>query len=112
MSYMDQNVAFAPAGGIQELSFDEVALISAGKKQGENREDTGCSIFGNLFGGTLGAIAGVAVTSVAGPGWGIAAGIYFGGMSSPAAQAWCHSWGGTNDGDNKGGGSNPNVKPK
>ena len=28
MSYMDHNTAFAPAGGIQELSFDEINEVS------------------------------------------------------------------------------------
>jgi len=27
MSYMDHNAAFAPAGGIQELSFDEIDQV-------------------------------------------------------------------------------------
>lgn len=30
MSYMDHNDAFAPAGGIQELSFDEIEEVSGG----------------------------------------------------------------------------------
>lgn len=30
MSYMDHNAAFAPAGGIQELSFDEVGEVDGG----------------------------------------------------------------------------------
>jgi len=29
MSYMDQNVAFAPASGIQDLSFDEIDQVGA-----------------------------------------------------------------------------------
>jgi len=29
MSYMDQNIAFAPAGGIQELSLDEIDTVGA-----------------------------------------------------------------------------------
>ncbi len=28
MSYMDHNATFAPAGGIQELSFDEIGMIN------------------------------------------------------------------------------------
>ncbi len=31
MSYMNTHAAFAPAGGIQELSFDEIAHVGAGK---------------------------------------------------------------------------------
>jgi hypothetical protein len=30
MSYMNTHAAFAPAGGIQELSFDEIDLVSGG----------------------------------------------------------------------------------
>lgn len=30
MSYMDHNVAFSPAGGIQELSFDEIDVVGGG----------------------------------------------------------------------------------
>lgn len=30
MSYMDHNTAFAIAGGIQEMSFDEVELVGGG----------------------------------------------------------------------------------
>ena len=30
MSYMEHNAAFAPAGGIQELSFDEIDLVEGG----------------------------------------------------------------------------------
>ena len=30
MSYMDANVAFAPTGGIQELSFDEIEAVAGG----------------------------------------------------------------------------------
>jgi hypothetical protein len=30
MSYMDTNAAFAPAGGIQELSFDEIEEVGGG----------------------------------------------------------------------------------
>ncbi len=32
MSYMDQNVAFAPTGGIQELSFDEIDAVGGGNR--------------------------------------------------------------------------------
>ncbi len=32
MSYMNTHAAFAPAGGIQELSFDEIAHVSAGDR--------------------------------------------------------------------------------
>jgi hypothetical protein len=32
MSYMEHNVAFAPAGGIQELSFDEIDAVSGGRR--------------------------------------------------------------------------------
>ena len=31
MSYMNTHAAFATAGGIQELSFDEIAHVGAGK---------------------------------------------------------------------------------
>ena len=31
MSYMEHNAAFAPAGEIQELSFDEIDLVDGGK---------------------------------------------------------------------------------
>jgi hypothetical protein len=31
MSYMDTHAAFAPAGGIQELSFDEIRIVSGGE---------------------------------------------------------------------------------
>jgi hypothetical protein len=31
MSYMNTHAAFAPAGGIQELSFDEVEIVSGGR---------------------------------------------------------------------------------
>jgi len=57
MSYMDQNVAVAPAGGIQELSFDEVARISGG--------DIGDSTVAGTFAG-------------AGAGWRIARGASWG----------------------------------
>lgn len=30
MSYMDHNAAFAPAGGIQELSFDDIGAVDGG----------------------------------------------------------------------------------
>lgn len=30
MSYMDRNFAFAPAGGVQELSFDELVQVDGG----------------------------------------------------------------------------------
>lgn len=30
MSYMDHNASFAPVGGIQELSFDEVEQVDGG----------------------------------------------------------------------------------
>ena len=30
MSYLDPNVAFAPAGGMQELSFDEIEQVNGG----------------------------------------------------------------------------------
>ena len=30
MSYMNTHAAFAPAGGIQELSFDEIDLVGGG----------------------------------------------------------------------------------
>ena len=32
MSYMDTHAAFAPVGGIQELSFDEVEIVSGGSR--------------------------------------------------------------------------------
>lgn len=32
MSYMDQNVAFAPAGGIQDLCFDEIDQVGGGNR--------------------------------------------------------------------------------
>lgn len=32
MSYMDHNTAFAPAGGIQELSFDEIGQVCGGDR--------------------------------------------------------------------------------
>ncbi|RRQ52512.1 hypothetical protein [Sphingorhabdus wooponensis] len=32
MSYMNTHAAFAPAGGIQELSFDEIAHVGAGDR--------------------------------------------------------------------------------
>lgn len=47
MSYINQNVAFAPAGGIQELSFDEI-------------EEVGGAWVANAVGGALGAFGGAA----------------------------------------------------
>ncbi len=49
MSYMDTHAAFAPAGGIQELSFDEIAYVGAGagkrppppKSRGDKIRDAG-----------------------------------------------------------------------
>lgn len=32
MSYMDAHAAFAPAGGIQELSFDEISHVDGGAR--------------------------------------------------------------------------------
>ena len=32
MSYMDQNVAFVPAGGIQDLCFDEIDQVGGGNR--------------------------------------------------------------------------------
>ena len=32
MSYMDTHAAFAPAGGIQELSFDEIEEVGGGRQ--------------------------------------------------------------------------------
>ncbi len=37
MSYMNTHAAFAPASGIQELSFDEIAYVGAGAGKGPTR---------------------------------------------------------------------------
>ena len=53
MSYMDHNAAFAPAGGIQELSFDEIDLVGGARGIGRVSSD---AVFG----------AGVAIILVSG----------------------------------------------
>lgn len=47
MSFMGHDAAFAPAGGIQELSFDEVDGVSGG-----------VGVAGGVIGGVVGGLAG------------------------------------------------------
>jgi hypothetical protein len=89
MSYMDHNAAFAPAGGIQELSFDEIDLVG-GAELTEGQE-LGCAAFGNFVGGALGIISGIATTAVAGPVAGAFMGLGFASLGSMAATGVCYS---------------------
>ena len=80
MSYMDQNIAFAPAGGIQELSFDEIDTVG-GSDQGDS------TVNGAIAGGTAGyhfmkgAKWGIKLGRFAGPA-GIIGGALVGGASA------------------------------
>ena len=79
MSYMDTHAAFAPAGGIQELSFDEIDLVGGAKERGDR---DGCiamtTAVGSLMGATLGAGGGAII--------GGALGAWYGSKVCPAAS--------------------------
>ena len=61
MSYMDTHAAFAPAGGIQELSFDEVLCVGGGNGARGNS-----TAGGSVAGAGAGAAAGYAAGARAG----------------------------------------------
>ena len=92
MSYMDTHAALAPAGGIQELSFDEIDFVGGGKEQParSERQENGCAMVGNAVGGALGLIGGVATTAVAGPVAGAVMGLFFASLGSVAATGACN----------------------
>jgi len=98
MSYMDTHAAFAPAGGIQELSFDEIDLVGGGKGQPQRsekperseRQEALCAMAGNAVGGALGIIGGIATTAVAGLVSGAFMGLFFASMGSVAATGACN----------------------
>ena len=76
MSYMDHNAAFAPAGGIQELSFDEIDLVG-----GAGGDRDACIAMTSVVGGILGAVLGGGVGSIIGGG----AGAWYGSRVCPAS---------------------------
>jgi len=88
MSYMDHNAAFAPSGGIQELSFDEIDLVGGARSE---RQELGCAAIGSFVGGALGIISGIATTAVAGPLAGAFMGLGFASLGSMAATGVCYS---------------------
>ena len=79
MSYMDQNVAFAPAGGIQELSFDELFLVDGGRYTWRGfGEAVGRGVVaGGISGGVVGWAFGPGILAGAGAG-ALGGGIYNG----------------------------------
>ncbi|MFN3620204.1 hypothetical protein [Sphingorhabdus sp.] len=92
MSYMENNAAFAPAGGIQELSFDEIDLVG-----GAGRNLTATEV-GLVAGGvgTAATVVGLGVAiAISGP-IGIAIGIGAGmlglGAASVGIGAGMASW--------------------
>ena len=89
MSYMNTHAAFATAGGIQELSFDEIDAVGGAKLT--ERQELGCAAFGNFVGGVLGIISGIATTAVAGPMAGAFMGLGFASLGSMAATGACNS---------------------
>ena len=54
MSYMNTHAAFAPAGGIQELSFDEIDLVSGG----HDSVDIEGATYGGSINGTRNGVRG------------------------------------------------------
>jgi hypothetical protein len=79
MSYMDTHAAFAPAGGIQELSFDELFMVDGGKVTLRGFGDAVGRgvVFGGIAGGVAGAIFGPGALGGAGAG-AVAGGVYNG----------------------------------
>ncbi len=80
MSYIDQNVAFAPTGGIQELSFDEIGVVNGGDRGDATVAGAfaGAAAGYRIFqvaswGARLGAFAGPAGAVIGGIGGGAAA---------------------------------------
>jgi len=66
MSYMDTHAAFAPAGGIQELSFDEVEEVGGGNKfWGKVGVAIGKALLRGAAGGAGVAVGAAAVTAAA-----------------------------------------------
>jgi hypothetical protein len=67
---MDHNTAFAPAGGIQELNFDELFLVDGGKATWRGFGDAvgRGAVFGGVAGGVVGAVFGPGVVGGAGAG--------------------------------------------
>jgi outer membrane lipoprotein SlyB len=65
MSYMDTHAAFAPAGEIQELSFDEIDEVG-----GARGDRDGCIAMTSVVGGLMGAVLGGGVGSIIGGGLG------------------------------------------
>jgi|CXWL01.1.fsa_nt_gi hypothetical protein len=64
MSYMNHDAAFAPAGGIQELSFDEVDAVAGGPVSASTVLAVGAAVVGGA-GLILAAPAIVGVTGAA-----------------------------------------------
>ncbi len=89
VSYMDTHAAFAPAGGIQELSFDEIEVVSGGRRS--ERQEQGCAAIGSFVGGALGIISGLATSAVAGPVAGAFMGLGFASFGTMAATGTCNS---------------------
>ena len=106
MSYMQNNLAFA--GGVQELSFDEISYVSGGdigddtgfpspwedamlgsQTQSQRDRSTACTIIANVGGGILGFITGTAVSALATPVAGAIAGIAMAGTASVAISNSC-----------------------
>lgn len=78
MSHMNQ-AAFAPVGGIQELSFDEIQGVDGGAG---TWKELGAMVAGGMIGGAVtGAIAG-AVGGPGGAGAGATAGAIGGGVGA------------------------------
>jgi hypothetical protein len=67
MSYMDTHAAFAPADGIQELSFDEIDLVGGGK---QTYDRDACIAMTSIVGGIMGAVLGAGFGSIVGGGLG------------------------------------------
>ncbi len=66
MSYMS-NAEFAPASGIQELSFDEIDYVNGASELGENvLKFAGAGALIGSFGGAKGAAVGILVGAVVG----------------------------------------------
>lgn len=105
MTYMQNNLAFA--GGIQELSLEEIGFVGGGDigddespeapwadallgSKSQRERSTACSIIGNIGGGILGLIAGTAATPLSSPVGGAVAGIAMAGASSVAITNVCN----------------------
>ena len=67
MSYMNQ-AAFAPVGGIQELSFDEIGIVDGAAHEAAEAilVGAGAGAFIGAFAGPEGAAAGALVGAAAG----------------------------------------------